>query len=64
MRCADTKDPRVAKHLIHPTVGELLLNNETLFLLRFLHTDSMTSHRRSKPAISRSELEIYMPFMK
>jgi hypothetical protein len=58
MRCADTIDPHVARRWTHPTMGELLLNNATLFSLRFLHTDSTTSHRRSKPAISRSELEI------
>jgi hypothetical protein len=58
MRCANTIDPLVAKSQTYPTVGELLLNNATLFSLRFLHTGSMTSHRRSEPAISRLELEI------
>jgi hypothetical protein len=58
MRCADTIDPRVVRCWTHPTVGELLLNSPTLFCLRFPHTDSVTSHRRSKPASSRLELEI------
>ena len=58
MRCADIIDPRVARCRTHPTVGELLLNNATLFSRRVPHTDSMTSHKRSNPAISRSELVI------
>ena len=58
MRCAETVDPRVARRQTHPTVGELSLNNATLFSRRDLHTDSMTSHKRSNPAISMSELVI------
>jgi hypothetical protein len=58
MMCADTIDLRVARHQTHPTVGELLLNNATLFSRRVPHTDSMTSHKRSNPAISRSEFVI------
>ncbi len=58
MRCADTIDPRVARHRTHPTVGELSLNSATCFSLRDVHTDSMTSHKRSNPAISKSELVI------
>jgi hypothetical protein len=58
MRCAETIDPRVARRRTHPTVGELSLNSATLFSLRDVHTDSMTSHKRSNPAISKSELVI------
>ena len=58
MRCADTIDPCVARHWTHPTVGVLSLNNATLFSHRVLHTDSMTSHKRSNPDISRLELVI------
>jgi hypothetical protein len=58
MRCAETIDPLVAMRQTHPTVGELSLNNATLFSLRDLHTDSMTSHTRSNPAISKFELVI------
>ncbi len=58
MRCADTIDPCIGRHLTLLAMGELSLNNVTLFSLRFLHMDSMTSHKRSKPAISRSELVI------
>jgi hypothetical protein len=56
MRCADTIKPRVAKRRTHPTVGELSLNSATLCSRRSPHTDSMTSHRNSSPAISKSEL--------
>ncbi len=59
MRLADTSNPQVARRRwTHPTVGELSLNRATFFSQRFPHTDSMTSHRNSKPAILRSELEI------
>ena len=58
MRCADTIDPRVTRRQTHPTVGELSLNNATLFSRRVPHTDSMINHKRSNPAISRSELVI------
>ena len=60
MRCADTIEPRVAKRRTHPTVGELSLNSVTLCLWRSPHTDSMTSHRNSSPAISKSELVILL----
>ena len=58
IRCADTIDLRVVRRQTHPTMGELSLNNATLFSCRVPHTDSMTSHKRSNPAISRSELVI------
>ena len=35
MRCADTMDPCVSRCRTIPTVGELSLNNETLFLVEF-----------------------------
>ena len=63
MRCAETIDPHVAMRLTHPTVGELSLNNATRFSRRVPHTDSMTSHKRSKPAILRLELVIPSTFM-
>jgi hypothetical protein len=55
---ANTSNPRVARRWTHPKVGELLLNRATFFSRRFPHTASMTSHRNSKPAILRSELDI------
>jgi hypothetical protein len=58
MRCADTIKLQVAKQRTHPTIGELLLNSATLCLQRSPHTDSLTSHRSSSPAISKSELVI------
>ena len=58
MRCADTIEPFVARRRTHPTVGELSLNSATLCSRRSPHTDSMTSHRNSSPAISKSELVI------
>ena len=59
IRCAETSDPRVARRRTHPTVGELLLNRATRFSRRSPQTDSITSHKNSSPAISRSELVIF-----
>jgi hypothetical protein len=58
MRCADTIKPRVARRRTHPTVGELSLNSVTLCLRRSPHSNTMTSHRNSSLAISKSELVI------
>jgi hypothetical protein len=58
MRCAETRDPREARRRTHPTVGELSLNRATRFSRRLPQTDSITSHRNSKPAISKSDLVI------
>ncbi len=48
--------------MTHPMVGKLSLNNVTCFLRRLLHTPSITSHSISRPAISRSEFDIF-PFV-
>ncbi len=45
----------------HPMVGKLLLNNVMRFLRRLLRTPSITSHIISRPAVSRSEFDIF-PF--
>ncbi len=50
-----------ASRVTHPTVGKLLLNSVKRFLQRSLHTPSITSHSMSRPAISRSEFDIF-PF--
>jgi hypothetical protein len=50
-----------ASRITHPMVGKLSLNNVMRFLCRLLHTPSITSHSISRPAISRSEFDIF-PF--
>jgi hypothetical protein len=48
MRCAETKDPRVARRHTHPTVGELSLNKATRFSRRSPQTDSITGHKKKQ----------------
>jgi hypothetical protein len=55
-RCSATCDHLDTNRVAHPTVGELSLNNVIHFLQRLPHTPSITSHSRTSPAISRSEL--------
>ena len=54
-------DPRAAIRRTQQTVGELSLNKPTCDSRRWGHTSSITSHRMSKPAISKSEL-VMLPF--
>ncbi len=60
MRCAKTNDLQVARQHAHPTVGKLSLNKATRFSRRSPQTDFITSHKKSRPAISRSELVIFL----
>ncbi len=61
IRFSATDDFFDASRVTHPIVGKLSLNNVTRFLRRLLHTPSITSHSISRPAISRSEFDIF-PF--
>jgi hypothetical protein len=61
MRCLAIKDCFKARHVTHPMVGELSLNNVIRFSLRGPHSSSIASHSRSSPANSRSEF-VMVPF--
>jgi hypothetical protein len=54
-RCSATVERFEASFVAHPIVGELLLNRVRCFSSRGPHTASMVSHRRTRPAISKSE---------
>ncbi len=54
-RCSATVERFEASFVAHPIVGELSLNRVRCFSSRGPHTSSMVSHRRTSPAISKSE---------
>ena len=54
-RCSATVERFEASLVAHPIVGELSLNKVRRFSSRGPHTSSMVSHRRTRPAISKSK---------
>ena len=54
-RCSTTVERFEASFVAHPIVGELLLNRVRRFSSRGPQTSSMASHRRTRPAISKSK---------
>ncbi len=61
MRCSATIERFDASFVPHPIVGELSLNMVCRFSSRGPQTSSMVSHRRTRPAISRSEFVMCPP---
>ena len=57
-----TFEPRAANRWTQLTVGELSLNNAMCIPGVMLHTSSITSHRKRRPANSRSEFVRCPPF--
>ncbi len=54
-RCSATVERFDASFVAHPIVGELSLKRASRFSSRGPQTSSMVSHRRTRPAISKSE---------
>jgi hypothetical protein len=54
-RCSATVERFEASLVAHPIVGELSLNKVRRFSSRGPHASSMASHRRTRPAISKSK---------
>ena len=57
-RCSATMDLFDASLVAHPMVGVLSLNNVSRLFSRGPQTASMASHRRTSPAISKSEFDM------
>ena len=60
-RCSATVNHLDASFVAHLIVGELPLNNVRRFTFSGPHTSSIVSHRRTRPAISKSEF-VMRPF--